>query len=231
MLVVGESQKAFFDAMAGTEFANQLDAHLSARQPGYLPRFPAQSRKLLVGNMMARAQRYGLTWKSTITLFCDLMQSAAPNFDRHPRIQDALAGGTADPDVRMRSLPARVPAAVWDEIAGQRVDLPLYVAPDLDDRPLEDRVAHALPIVLWDHIAPAAAHDVALWTMKAAASLGLDGLDDAPLAVAAMQVFYLAASPGKKPDWLADVRDPALPPKVRLELLRLKIALDHGRRV
>lgn len=229
MLIIGEGQKASFDLVARAPFLAGLSTHLSRRKPGLLARFPPSARDALVRNMVARAERHGLTWKSTITLFCDLMQSVAPNFDRHPLIRKALIDGASDADVRFRSIFAEVPSDVWDEVARNRVDLPLFTDPEFDGRPLVERVAQAMPVVLWDHIAPGISAEAARWAMRAAANLRLDGLDDAPLAIAAMRVFYPSVSTPERPDWLADIRDISRPAPVRLELLRLRIALDHGR--
>lgn len=231
MLTIANDQLDKLDAIAALAFARDLFGHLARRQPNLLPRFAPAVREAVMRNMVARADRHGLTWKSTITLYCDLMQSVAPDFDRHPLVRDALESGAPDADIRMRSLIARVPSAVWGEVVADRTELPLYTGPEMDGRPLVDRVAQALPLVLWDRVDRARAPDVARWAVSAAGSLGFGSLDDAPLVVATWRSLDPAAASGGKPGWLADIRDTAVPPKVRLELLRLRIALDHGRRV
>ncbi|MCF6249989.1 MAG: hypothetical protein L3J75_01790 [Methylococcaceae bacterium] len=53
-----------------------------------LSRFPEQIQLKIVSNMIDRAKRWGINWKSSLVIFAELMISIAPNFDQQVDIQE-----------------------------------------------------------------------------------------------------------------------------------------------
>lgn len=226
MLTIRYTQLDDLSRTADAAFAEGLRLHLADRHPALLPRFPEPQQRRIVETMIARARRCGATWESSIALFCDLMEAVAPDFHRSPAIAAAIGPADRRTDERIEALPDTVEPAAWDHAERNRCDLDLYAHPDLDGAPPGDRIAAALDILLWDH---AAARDaLASGAMTAAERFGFAALPDAPLALAAWRALYGA---GTRLAWMDDIVDPAVPPGVRLAALRLRIMIDHGRRV
>jgi hypothetical protein len=220
------------EVTAQERFVAELADYLCARHIAVLPRFPLAERHTIVRIMIARSRGWGATWKASISLYADFMQRIAPNFDRYPAIGVALRTGGEDADERILSLADRVPHRSWAEAEAERVELYLYTPPEFDGLALAQRTAQALPIVLWDHVPADAALAISEQGTRLADRLGIAQLDDGPLVSAAALALYgqrlndLAAHP-----WILDIHDPGRRPSERLEMLRLRIALDFGRRV
>jgi hypothetical protein len=69
----------------------------------------------MVGQGVARARAYGLTWESSITSFVILMFKVAPNFDQHPAINRALNDTQVAPDARIQRLLEVTTSSDWWE--------------------------------------------------------------------------------------------------------------------
>lgn len=229
MLVIGARQEAALDAAMGDCFLAELQDYLAGRDPGLLPVLDPSARPVVVAAMVGRARRCGVKWRSSTALFCDLMQLVAPDFYRHPAVRGLYVRDGADPDALTQQLADLVPAATWEEIAGQRSDLPLYTPPEADDLPLVERIAAALPIILWGRVKPGAGANLAGAGLAEAARLGLSDADDAGLVLAA--IMHLYPSTRALPDWAEAAAAKPGSTQAKLELMRLRAALDHGRRI
>ncbi|WP_133510437.1 hypothetical protein [Candidatus Thiosymbion oneisti] len=187
---------------------------------------------MIVGHMIARGRKWGATWKNSLALFADLLQTVAPNFDHNHFIREALERGADTADNRILSLVDRAPHIAWRKAEAARIELFLYTAPDMDPLPLIERTAAALPLVLWDQATPEDARPKAEAAFNLAGSLGFAELQDGPLVLAVARALYgPELTVEARHPWIADVLDPRCSPDMRLELLRLRIALDFGRRV
>jgi hypothetical protein len=220
------------EANAQRQFVAGLSDYLCAHHLGLLPRFPLPQRHAIVGLMLERAAAWGATWQASLALYADLMQRVAPNFDRHPEVAAALRTGFPGADERILSLPDRVSRPVWVAAEAQRVDLYLFTSPTLDAQPLAARTAAALPLVLWDRVTSETAIAVAEQGAALATRVGIGEYEDGPLVGAALITLYGAAlHHADTATWRRDVMAPGIGPEERLMMLRLRIALDHGRRV
>ena len=221
-----------FIAAAEERFVSELAEHLCQRNTAVLPRFPEEQRLAIVRFMIARGKIWGATWKSSLGLYADLMQTVAPNFDHHPTIREAIQTGTGTADDRIMSLADRIPRSAWIEAESSRIELFLYTDPEVDTAPLLERTAAALPIVLWDHIQPEKVSDEARKAIGAADELGLADSEDGPITAAVAFALYgpQLKNEGSYP-WMNDILDSQRQPNERLEMLRFRIALDFGRRV
>ncbi len=231
MIMVSRAQFDRFERNAELAFLARLGGYLSARHPAFLPRFAPPVQAQIVAMMVARARRAGATWQSTIALFCDLMEAVAPNFHRDPELAATIGSPDPESDPRIRSLADRVDARVWAQAERNRSDLDLYVPPELDHAPVAERIAAALPVILWDRVPAAAAGRLATRATELARRLGFESLEDAPLAVAAWRTLYAGAGDSDaRRSWAADIIDLGVPARQRLAALRLRIMIDHRRR-
>lgn len=216
-------------ALAEAQFLSWLQAELMEAEPAFLPRFDARVRPRIVHNLVRRARHLGATWQSSITLWALLMAGMAPNLHTDPAVRAWLASTGGSIDAHIKGLPANLGEADWQRISRHRQDWLLFVPPQADAWPLVQRVALALPLVLWDHVPEARAAELAAAAVAAAHKLGFAGLDDAPVAVAAWRFLYGASFADPVRGWPQDIRDPAEAPAIRLEMLRTRIMMDHGR--
>lgn len=231
MLVIKPAQMDVFQRQSEQAFLERLRRFHAERHPAFLPRFPPDVQTAILTGMMERAKARGATWQSSIALFCDLMEAVSPRFDRDPDIMQAMGPSDRHTDDRLDRLTGAVAPPVWERLARERDDLPLYAPAGLDEAPLAQRLAAALPLVLWDTVAAPRAPEVAEGAIALATHFGFDGLDDAGLAIAAWRALYGAGWRDGTLPWVRDVVEPARPARERLALLRLRIMLDHGRRV
>lgn len=235
MLVISHTQMGAFERGAEDGFLERLRGHLARRHPAFLPRFPPPVQTLILARMTERARSRGATWESSIALYCDLMEGVAPNFDAVPEIASAIGPPDRGADERIAALAERVPAQAWARAEAGRDELALYAPVGLDDASPAERLAAALPLVLWDSVTADGAVAAAERALALAARHGFaehaGGLADAGLALAGWQALYGSTPAARSASWLRDVSDPGRPAAERLALLRLRIMLDHGRRV
>ena len=236
MFKVSNDLESRLAAQAEAEFVLRLTEHLCERRPEFLPRFPAELRPRIVKNMVDRACRVGATWESSIAQLVEMMEVFAPNLLDDPRISKLIAPGAPeveklghDPvDRRIAHFRKLMDEGDWQRVIAARSELPLYISPDLDGAPLPDRLAAALPLVLWDHVSEQQAPALAAEAIDRAEREGFAAHEDAGLAVAGWMTLY---KPGEHQSWENDIRDPSRPASERLEMLRYRIMIDHGRRI
>lgn len=101
------------------ELAELIFEHLCDEQPEAVAELRDAEilRRIHLG--IERARSHELDGNGPITAFVTLMFLVAPNFDQHPRIRQALADTSRDPEERMRRLFERTAEADWDEAAAQ----------------------------------------------------------------------------------------------------------------
>ncbi|EHR69500.1 hypothetical protein BurJ1DRAFT_0618 [Burkholderiales bacterium JOSHI_001] len=214
---------------ADKKFLAELEADLAKAEPAFLPRFAKSARGQIVRNLHARALQAGATSARSITLLARLMVGIAPNITSDPAVRAWLANTSQTPDEAIPWLAERLTEADWERIDDNRRDLVAFIPPAADELPLVDRVALALPVVLWDLVNAHATPALATSALRAAEQLGFNGLDDAPVAVASWRLLYGRAFADAALNWPQDVRDAGEPPATRLAMLRARIMLDHGR--
>jgi hypothetical protein len=214
---------------AESRFLAELQADLAKAEPAFLPRFANAASTQIVRNLHARALQAGARSAMSITLLARLMVGIAPNIASDPAVRAWLANTGQTPDEAIPWLADRLTEADWERIDDNRRDLSAFIPPTADALSLADRVAQALPVVLWDLVDAHTAPALATSAVRAAQQLGFDGLDDAPVAVAAWRLLYGRAFADAALNWPQDVRDAGEPPATRLAMLRARIMLDHGR--
>lgn len=77
-------------------------------------------RRVRIG--IARAERYGITWDSTITAFVAIMFEIAPTFDEQAAIRRVLEDARIAPDTRVNALWARTTDLDWEEAQRRSID-------------------------------------------------------------------------------------------------------------
>lgn len=193
-----------------------------------LPRSVA-CRMLRRGVERARAQ--GFVEAGGIAAFIRLMALIGADFDEHPMVADVLAGiAEADETKRLSALVDGLSEADLEE-AYEDADDRAWFAPD-------DTAGWTVATVCWSFSELSAVRpEDRLYTLAAAAvekagKLGLEDNDAVPI-IAACIAFYGDDFDGPSgPPWCRDVLPrPDLPSAVRLELLRVRIALDTGRMI
>jgi hypothetical protein len=207
----------------------ELSTYLKDRNPSFLPRFPEEQQRLIVENMVKQAQYYGATWKSSISLFCDLMQNISATFYLQKEINDWMSNDFVAGDHLIKSLSDNISDVAWAQAQQQISTLALYIPPTLNRASLQSKIAVALPLVYWD-ISTEAAKKIAPQAIVSASQWGLSELDDAPLAITAWRYLYGEQYANiKEYPWVTDVFKQSVSATERLSLLKFRIALDHGR--
>ncbi|MBT9489200.1 MAG: hypothetical protein IV093_16980 [Rubrivivax sp.] len=226
---LAQHQVRRLDAVAETEFTERLAELVRRTEPSLLPRFPIQVQRRIVSNLVERARAVGAASQRAMATWACLMAAIAPNIGADPAVRAWLArtGSTVDATIPMLS--ELLSPRDWERIDAARADLALFTPVSADVWPLEQRVAAALPLVLWDRVSVAEAPSLAAQAMQMARQLGMAALEDAPLALAALRKLYEFAPGAAQPAWLDDLRQPGTPPAVQLAMLRARIMLDHGR--
>lgn len=229
MLKLLPTQIRALDREANDSFLAELQQIIDGLDGAFLPRFPAAVRRAIVGNLVARARSAGAQSQRAITVWCGLMCIAAPNLGADPAVRAWVARTGTTTDGAIAALADVLSPADLARIEAGREDLPLFTPASADRAPPEQRVAMALPLVLWDRVDAAGAQVWAQEYLRAAHTLGMDGLSDAPVALAVMAALYGTGADLWQHDWAQALRASDVPAGTRLSMLRARIMLDHGR--
>lgn len=230
MLKISSQQWAIFERHAVESFAHELREALANKYPYILKRFPNEIQIKILSNMLGRAERWGITWRSSFSIFAELMLSIAPNFDEEPHIRKFLETHRHDMDRAIQGLYQKVPEQAWAAAEIAVEDLPLFVAPQLLNSTNIEQVAAAIPLVLWDHADAMNYQEIAGTALNYAKTLGLGGIMDAPLAIIAWRFLYGADFRDSNiHPWLDDIFNHQRLPREVVAMLKFRIALDHGR--
>lgn len=108
-----------FKAEGEQAFEFRLAEHLREYQGALVNVLSDDKLLLLLRNGIARARNYKLSSEADLAAFVAVMFAIAPNFDRHPYIQDVLTDSRIQPNEKMDALIKRVPNFVWEE-AGRK---------------------------------------------------------------------------------------------------------------
>jgi len=232
MLKIRPQQFEVFQQQAEHQFAQKLQHALAKKYPQLLSRFPDEIQLAIIGNMIDRAKRWGIDWKSSLVAFAELMVVIAPNFDQQADIRKCLENNEEHINQTIKSITDHVPKTSWAQAEVAIEDLPLFISGDFLDKTLAEQTANAMPLVLWDKVAALDVQNYAENACQFAPKIGLHDLNDAPLSIVVWRCLYgkdfmdLAVNP-----WTADIVDVNRPPRERIAMLKYRIALDHGRMV
>lgn len=113
MLLVRPDQLEEMEVAARHSLVQRIEGYLRTRHADCLAPFPPHVVPRMIERGIARAQRNGLTWQSSIALFVSTMFRIAPNFDEYPSIRGALQRGEGTADERMLALIDRIRPADW----------------------------------------------------------------------------------------------------------------------
>ena len=229
MLAISETTLRTFETTARPLFARRAQAALAAKYPHFLPRFPDAVQAAIVANMLGRASLWSIHGQRGLLAFCELMIAVAGNFDEQPAIHAALESGPEGRDRAVVALPTLVPEEAWADASANATTLPFYIRPAVIGQAAPDQVAAALPVVLHDRpeaASPAAAVQAA---EASCGRLGLVGDADSLLVVAACHAFYGDAFDQKRLAWAPALFGGSLPPRAKINALRLRLALDFAR--
>ena len=122
MLVLRKAQLEAIQKPAEKDFAERLVAFVSETCPEQTASLrPAVLRKRVLW-AQSGAQRLGLTWESSITLFVTHMFKRGPNFFQHQAIQRVFQDAAIEPNERMNQVMDRVTSAEWADVETKRDD-------------------------------------------------------------------------------------------------------------
>ena len=109
-------------------FEGRVVDHLRQFHSDCAAPFSDETLVVMTRTGIARARRYGLISEADLTAFVAIMFKTAPNFDRHPFIQDVLTDRKILPGDKINALVKRVPDFVWEE-AARRYDITAWNMP------------------------------------------------------------------------------------------------------
>jgi hypothetical protein len=233
MLAISETTREALGAYAKPQFAARIRAPLTKRYAAILTRFPEQTRFVIIDNLLARADAWGLKDQSAVLAFCEFMLKIAPNFDEDPEIRGLLecANGKTGPtrDIALKDMPEKASEGAWERARQQRSNLPLFIPPELIGAPSLDQTVAALPLLLFDRPMAQSARTAVEQSLPVVTALNMRGLTDAPLVICVCRAIW-------GPDflqlpWVNIVAREHLPPKLVLAAFRLRLAQDFGRYV
>jgi hypothetical protein len=183
-------------------------------------------------NMINRAKSWGITWQSSLVRFAEFMIVIAPNFYEQTDIRDALKSNTKQVNQIMKTITDRVPKAAWAKARATVDDLPLFLSANYLNASLIDQTVSAILLVLWDKVDEINAYQYARNAFQYASQLGLNGLNDAPLTLVVWRCLYGPKFNNPKVfSWVNDIINHKHQPRKILAMIKLRIALDHARRV
>ncbi len=223
------SQQAYgaLEAQARPAYVERLRVQLAETYPHLLPRFPDELGRRIVANMLGRASAWGLSRQRGFAMWCGWMIAIAPNFDEEPEINRALAALPEPRELGLSRLPSTVSPMAWDRAEAQSSVLPLFVPPMLAQAPMPDQLAAALPIVLFGQPEAADPLPLARHAIEQAGAMGLAGLADAPLVIAACLSFW--GPQWTSLPWAEGLRRSRVGGRELLAALRCRLALEFGR--
>ncbi|MCF6252777.1 MAG: hypothetical protein L3J75_16145 [Methylococcaceae bacterium] len=205
---------------------------LGQQIPTLAAAIPEQIQLQIVNNMIERTQSWGITWKSAIVNFAELMITIAPNFDQQADIKTVLASDRELVNQRMKILNQYVPEQAWKQAEAAYESLPLYHAKPYLQSTLTEQTRSAIPLVLWDK------EDTMdkLYYLNSASDyaekLGLHTLTDATLTIVVWRSLYgITFNNPEINAWVVDITNSQHHPWQRLAMLKYRIALDYGRRI
>ena len=229
-LKIRPEQFEALQAQTEDQFVRNVQQALVAKYPHCLPRFPNEIQKRIVNNMLDRAKHRGLSSQASLAAFAELMMAIAPNFDEQTTIKAAIeALPDDDRDAEFQNLAKLVPDQAWKEAETNAETLPLYLSVEQIDKPLPEKTAAALPLLLWDK-QNTNVQSLAEASCTEAETLKLTESNDAPITHAVWQTLYGKDynNPTLHP-WLGDIFDRQRPSRQVVALLKLRIMLDHKR--
>lgn len=226
MLTISPETVSALRAAHFPAFAERMRETLLATYPHFLPCFPLDAQRAIVTNMLDRARGWGLTRQDALFAFCRAMIEIAPNFDRVPQIEQAIAG-LGDGREQFADLAASLPPPLRALARARASNLPLFLHPSQDARADAERLAAALALALVGRPEVARPASTAAEAIAQAQALGLSGESDGALVVAACRAFWgpeFARLP-----WAAVLPREGWSPAEILELLRLRLAMQFRR--
>lgn len=224
MLSIGVKTLEEFDAAARPSFVVRLHEILNDKYPHFLPRFPRRIGLRITDHMLQRAEREGLRYQSSLLAWCELMIIVAADFERAPEVRRVLDENRARRDFLVPDLPDIISDDVWERCEAAGSSLPFFHSAALDHASLAERTAAAIGLALGDRIERGTGAKAADQAIANAQRLRLSEVSDAPLVLAACRMFY--PTPGT---WFEEVLRQSIPARAKIELIRLRLAIDHGR--
>ena len=230
MLTIRADLMGTLEEHARGKFVGELRAVLAKKYPHCLLSFPIPVQEQIVRNMLGRASRWGITWKSALVAFAEMMLSVAPNFDEHGETAAALTMKWLDPNRAMLSMKQRISKKGRKEMEASAQDLPLFVPSKWIDAALLDQTTAAIPIALGDVLGDADPRKMAESAFLMAENLGLDRFADAGLVLTARRLLYAEQLRERTAlPWLVEVFDQPRSPREIIAMLKYRISLDHQR--
>ena len=232
MLTINPQQFEVFEKQAEHQFAQRLQHALAEKYPHTLPRFPDEIQLKIVVNMIERAKRWGIDWRSSLVVFAELMMTIAPNFDEQADIKSVLESNKEQANQIIKSMTEHVPGSAWSQAEAAIEDLPLYLSEQFLNTSRLEQTVRAIPLVLWDKVTDLDIQQYAKDACQFANDIGLNDLNDAPIAIVVWRCLY--GKDFNNPEinaWVADIINIKRHPRERIAMLKFRIALDHGRMV
>jgi hypothetical protein len=232
MLTLSPLQFAGFQQQAEDQFVKKIQREFTEKYPQIFSAFPEKIQINIVSNLFDRAKSWGISWKSSLVVFAELMLVIAPNFDQQSDINQALKSDKEQNNQTIKSITSQVPDSAWSQAEAATEDLPLYISLEYINASLAEQTANAIPLVLWDKAAELDIQQTAENACRYADELALNNVNDAPLTLAVWKSLYGQDfnNPRINP-WATDILYNNRTSRERIAMLKYRIALDHGRRV
>jgi len=231
MFRLSVAQVDTLDEGAQETFIGALGAEL--RKEEHFRGLTVRQANAFARSAVARARGFGLETQNDLARFFGLMIHWAPNFDFHPEVREWLTSDALQPDERLDALEAEAEDALVLEVQEAATSLGWYLDRDPAMLSTTDRIMVALPRVLdvsnrnpLDEARlrlciQAAAHDVEEHEFPPEPGLYLASIANAVWGDRWLQVPHRTASIGLG-------TEPAVHPKVKMALLRMRLALEAG---
>ena len=153
MLTLSPLQIAGFQQHAEYQFIKKIQQEFSEKYPQIFSAFPEKIQTNIISNLFDRAKYWGISWKSSLVTFAELMLVIAPNFDQQSDINEVLNRNKEQNNQTIKSITEQVPDNAWTQAEAATEDLPLYLSADSINAHLEQQTAKAIALVLWDKTA------------------------------------------------------------------------------
>ena len=111
MLVIREAQLRRFDEEVRARFIDEVEEAARKNLAAQVAPLQPQDLRARIAFAVSRAEEIGLSWRSSILLFAQLMLVIGPDFDQRPALGEYLDADPAERDARMLRITTAGPSS------------------------------------------------------------------------------------------------------------------------
>ncbi len=115
MIRVRKLQMAALEESAQEVLVHEIGRHLREEHAELVEKLTDEVLLARIRYGVHKAERYGMTWDTTITAFVAIMFEVSPSFDEHPAIRSVLENPSIAPNGRIDALWDRTSEEEWDD--------------------------------------------------------------------------------------------------------------------